>query len=144
MPRKLKNYRKIYGHNKIRDGKIILLYRNKALTEEQLAQKFDLTQVRIIQILMKNSVLKDKEYLRQMQIRRTENQIRRKYQQEGGSQKDVADLEELLHKFLDEKVPILDQSQHIHNVYALNIEIDGKKAELPFTREPVKNLSVPE
>lgn len=138
MPRK-ENYRSIFGHHKIRDGRIILTYRDSQLTIKEIAQNFKLCEERIKQILMKSGLLKDKAYMEQMQVRRIEDQIRRKYK-DGDSKKDVADLEELLLKLRADKKLVLDNSTHNTHIYQVEVTIDGKEAPIPLALQSRANL----
>lgn len=114
----------IKGRNKIRDAAICLEYENwhdsdAPKTEsvnqfcERIGEKNDLTARRIYSILRKNNsyIPIDKEYEKRRRIHWLKRQIARKGDR---TQKDAADLIEMLRKEIDGDKATVDMSKHTH------------------------------
>ena len=81
---------KIYGKNKIRDGAIVLYFKRDGIDFDELAKMFNLTQMRIHQILAKNHafVKRDKEWEKEKRI----NRLVRRLKTVKPSEKDELDI----------------------------------------------------
>lgn len=125
----------IKGRHKIRDGAIMLSWYRDLLKPEQIAEKFNLTERRIQQIVRLNSPFLelDEKFEKVERIRRLKIEIKGKNK----SNKDVADLLEQLRKEIEGDKPLVDQSKHTH--YTVIWEIDGNK--IPATRKSGNNLA---
>lgn len=95
---------KIIGRNRLRDAGIVLYFKRDALTYEELAEKFGLTERRIMQILSKNHafVKVDKEWERQKRIARIKRRIK-ELEPEPLKNKDELDVIRELREELEEK-----------------------------------------
>ena len=126
----------IHGINKIRDTNICKLYGIDNMRVEDIALKVELTPTRVWQILYKNRgfVNIDRDWETIKQIHRIKTQIASR----PTTKKDVADLEELLRRILDNK-PLIDQSQH-YDYKEVKIVID-QNTDISSTREAGNRIS---
>lgn len=130
---------KIKGRNKVRDAGICLRWEqwhnsDAPKTElvdtlkRRLAERFKLTQRRIDQILITNHfyIPIDKEREKWKRI----NWLRRSIAKKGDrTQKDAADLIEMLRKEIDGDKPLIDQSTHITKIDKIQIPMTLEKED---------------
>lgn len=103
---------KIKGRHKIRDAHICILWDRDNLNFQEIAEKKNLSERRIRQILMTNHAIIaiDKEWEKKKQIHRANRHI--KYSLP--SVKDPLEWEEFLHKLIQGDRPLIDASTHNH------------------------------
>lgn len=101
---------KIYGENKDRDYQIIQDYLEGIYTLTDLGAKYNLSDVRIGQIVSNNITLIDLDISKEKvkRIMWLRNQIAKK----GDTKKDPADLQEQLRKELEGDKPLIEQHTH--------------------------------
>lgn len=92
---------KIQGRNRVRDAAIVLYFKRNALTYIELAEKFKLTERRILQILSKNHafIKRDKEWEKEKRIARLERWLNDDKNKD--SRKDPVEIQAELRKEID-------------------------------------------
>jgi len=113
----------VIGRNKVRDGKILLLYAQDSLPMSKIGSKFGITGSRIQQILYDNkhllSINKTWEQIKQ------KNRIQSHINRKTDSKRDVLEWEELMRKTISDDTPLVDNSQHTHVNINDNAYIDS-------------------
>ena len=103
---------KIKGINRLRDGKICVLWVKYNKSAKELSEIYKLTERRIQQILRKNHAFVpiDKEWEKKKRIKWIENQINKREDKGELSRKDLADLYEQHRKEIEGDKPLIDNS----------------------------------
>jgi hypothetical protein len=107
---------KIKGRNKIRDAKIVVGYKKEGLHYSELAEKFKLTERRILQILSTNHsfIKRDKEWEKEKRIALLNQWVKKNPE----TKKDTAEILELLRKEIEGDKPEVLVENHQHITYA--------------------------
>lgn len=103
---------KIKGRNRIRDGAIVLYFKRDSMDYPDLAERFKLTERRILQILSKNHafIKIDKDWEKQKRINRLNRWLRDKPK----TSRDPLEIQSELRKEVEGDKPVIDNSTHHH------------------------------
>lgn len=100
----------VFGNNQERDANICNDFALNELDFPELAKKYELTEQRILQILIKNRVYKliDKDWEKTKRI----NRLRRWIKKRPDTMKDTLEVQQELRKEIEGDKPLIDQSNH--------------------------------
>lgn len=106
--------KEIIGRNKIRDAAIVLAFKREGLEYLQIAERFKLTERRILQILSLNHafIKRDKEWEKEKRISRLEKWIKNSPK----TQKDPVDLQSELRKEIEGDKPNVSITNTVSNI----------------------------
>src|SRR4030042_233225 len=117
---------KILGQNKIRDAGICNEWMSKSLNSEELAEKLNLTERRILQILRTNHafIIIDKEWEKKKRIHRRNRWIKDREKNGEASKKDLDDLLEANRREIEGERATVDNSQHKYFTFQVSVNPD--------------------
>lgn len=103
---------KIIGKNKIRDAAIVVEYKKNRTAYKKIAEMFNLTERRILQILSTNHafIKIDKEWEREKRIARLDRWLNDP--KNSDTRKDPLEVQQELRKEIEGDKPLVDNSQH--------------------------------